>query len=77
MQGTFYTISLLIILFSLIVLAGGVLVWLAPVPAEQTTPAQDNLRELADTVIKGSFGAIIGFNGSLLYRQRNGGASDS
>ena len=64
-------------LFSLIIL-GGVLVWLAPVSAEQITPAQGNLLEIADWMVKASIGAILGLIGaqSLAARKpavRNGG----
>lgn len=72
MRGVIFSSLLLGLLLGLIILGGGVLVWLAPVPAEQLPPAQNDLRDLADTVIKGSFGAIIGFVVSLLHRQSNG-----
>ena len=57
-------------LFGLILLGGGVLAWLSPVPAEQLTPAQTNLIYLGDTMVKGAIGAILGFAGSRLASVR-------
>ena len=77
MPGNAYVISLLTASFALIILGGGVLVWLSPIPAEQMTPAQNDLRELADTVVKGGLGALAGFFGSRPYRPGNGANRDS
>ena len=52
------------LLFGLIIMGGGVLVWLAPVSAEQITPAQSNLVEIADWMVKASIGAILGLIGA-------------
>lgn len=60
------TLAALVALFGMILLGGGVLVWLSPVPAEQLTPAQTNLIYLGDTMVKGAIGAIFGFAGSRL-----------
>ena len=57
-------------LFALLVLGGGVLVWLAPVPAEELTPAQNNLIYLGDTMVKGAMGAVLGFAVSRLAARR-------
>ena len=75
MRGNAYAISLLIVAFALIVLGGGALAWLAMVPAEQITPAQDTLRELADTVAKVGLGFLAGFFGARPFQQGNGGAN--
>lgn len=64
------TVTVLVTLSHLILLGGGVLVWLAPVPAEQLTPAQTNLIYLGDTMVKGAIGAILGFAGSRLASAR-------
>ena len=64
------TVTVLVTLSHLILLGGGVLVWLAPVPAEQLTPAQTNLIYLGDTMVKGAIGAIFGFAGSRLASVR-------
>ena len=73
MQGNFYAIALLVVAFALIVMGGSALVWLAPVPAEEITPAQDNLIELADTVVKVGLGVLAGFFGARPFRRGNGG----
>ena len=75
MKAILTTASLVAALFFLIMLGGGILVWLAPVPVEQVTPAQDRLIDLADTVVKGSAGAFIGLVVSRLTIAKNGGSS--
>ena len=71
MTGALATAGVLIVLFGLVVLGGGVLVWMAPVPAEDMTPARDILLNIADWMIKASVGAILGFAGSRLAIRRN------
>ena len=66
MNGVLATAGVLIVLFGLVILGGGVLVWMAPVPAEEMTPARELLLNVADWMIKGSVGAILGFAGSRL-----------
>ena len=66
MSGLQATIAAVVVLFALILLGGGVLVWLAPVPADELTPAQTNLIYLGDTMVKGAIGAILGFAGGRL-----------
>ena len=74
-MGTLATAGVLIVLFGLVVLGGGVLVWMAPVPAEDMTPAREILLNIADWMIKASVGAILGFAGSrLAVRRSNIGA---
>ena len=73
MRGTSYAISLLVVAFALIVTGGGALVWLAPVTAEEMTPAQSRLIELADTVVKVGLGVLAGFFGARPFRRGNGG----
>lgn len=58
--NTNISISLLI---GLVIVGGGVLVWLSPVSADSITPAQDNLIEIADWMVKASIGAILGIIG--------------
>lgn len=77
MRENAYAISLLGVAFALIGLGGGALIWLAPVPAEQMTSAQDTLRELADTVAKIGLGVLIGFFAARPFQQGNGANRDS
>ena len=72
MNGFQATIAALVVLFAMILLGGGVLVWLAPVPADELTPAQTNLIFLGDTMVKGAIGAILGFAGARLAMGGNG-----
>ncbi len=51
------------ILLGLIVGGTGVMVMLTPFPADQLTPAQDRLLNIADWVVKASVGAILGIIG--------------
>ena len=76
MIGIATTAGVLVVLFGLIILGGGVLVWMAPVPAEDMTPARELLLNVADWMIKASAGAILGFAGSrLAVRGSNAGAA--
>ena len=67
----FNTVVVLVVLVGLIGAGGGVLSWLAPVPASELTPAQLIMIDLADTMVKGALGAILGFAGTRLA-MRNG-----
>ncbi len=51
-------------LLGLTIMGVGILAALSPVPADQLTPAQDNLIEIADWMIKVSIGAILGVTGA-------------
>ena len=77
MRGSSYAISLLIVAFALIGAGGSVLIWMAPVPAEQMTPAQNDLRELADTVVKAGLGVLVGFFAARPFQSGNGANRDS
>lgn len=70
MNGTSATIGVIGLLLALILVGGGVLVWMAPVPADDMTPAREILINIADWMIKASVGAIIGFAGSRLAVSR-------
>ena len=50
----------------------GILIWLAPVPADSMTPAQDNLIAIADWMVKAALGAILGFASGVGLAARNG-----
>ena len=71
MTGALATAGVLIVLFGLVLLGGGVLVWMAPVPVEEMTPARELLLNIADWMIKASVGAILGFAGSRLAVRRS------
>ena len=77
MRGNAYAISLLGAAFALIGLGGGALAWLAMVPAEQMTPVQDTLRELADTVAKVGLGVLVGFFAARPFQKGNGANRNS
>ncbi len=71
MNGARTTVGVVGLLLALILVGGGVLVWMAPVPAEHMTPARDILFNIADWMIKASVGAILGFAGSRLAVRRS------
>ena len=71
MNGASTVIGVLGLLLALILVGGGVLVWMAPVPAEDMTPARDILLNIADWMTKASVGAILGFAGSRLALRRS------
>ena len=52
-----------VILLGVTGLGVSILVWLAPVPADAYTPAQDSLLTIADWMVKASVGALLGFAG--------------
>jgi len=64
------TFSVLGLLFGLAVLGVSLLIWLAPVSAEEMTPAQDRLINIADWMTKASVGALLGFAGGRLAGNR-------
>ena len=66
MNGTRTTVGVVGLLLALILVGGGVLVWLAPVPVEEMTPARELLLNIADWMIKASVGALLGYAGSCL-----------
>lgn len=71
MNGTRTTVGVVGLLLALTLVGGGVLVWMAPVPAEEMTPAREILLNIADWMIKASVGAILGFAGSRLAVRRS------
>ena len=77
MTDRFNTILVLAALIGLIGAGGGILAWLAPVPASELTPAQLNMIDLADTMVKGALGAILGFAGARLAPRNGGRAAQS
>ena len=64
-----------VILLSLIVGGIGVMMWLAPIPADELTPAQTNLISIGDWMVKASVGAILGVVGGSRVAMSNGGGA--
>ena len=60
------TFPILLILFALMGLGLGILIWLAPIADAEVTAGQQNLRNIADGMVKASVGAILGFTGARL-----------
>ena len=58
-----------------VVLGVSILVWLASVPADAYTPAQDRLLDIADWMIKGGIGALLGYAGGRAAARRTGSSS--
>lgn len=59
-------------LFTIFFTGIGLLIWIAPVPAEQLTPAQESLIVISDGLVKASGGAFVGFAGGVGLAARNG-----
>ena len=69
------TFSIVVLLLGFVVVGLSLLVWLAPVSAEEMTPAQDTLHNLADGMTKISLGTLLGFaGGRLAVNKANGGS---
>ena len=65
MQGYFPTVLVIGILLALIASSGGILVWLAQVPASELTSTQESLIDTADWMIKFATGAFLGIVAGL------------
>ena len=63
LSPTLHLILSAVILCGLIVGGVGIMVSLSPYTADQLTPAQDRLLNIADWVVKASVGAILGIIG--------------
>ena len=59
-------------LFSLAILGGSAMVWLAAVSGPEPTPMQQQLADLADWIVKGAVGALLGFAGGAGLSRLNG-----
>ena len=70
MNGARTTVGVVGLLLALILVGGGVLVRMAPVPAEDMTPAREILLNIADWMIKASVGALLGYAGSRLAARK-------
>ena len=64
-------IIVLVMLFALALMSGGVLVWMSAITGPEPTPVQQ-LSNVADWTIKGTVGALLGFAGGVSTARRNG-----
>ncbi len=72
MKHDFLPLTVIITLAGLAALGGSALVWLAAVSGPEPTPMQQQLAELADWIVKGAVGALLGFAGGIGLTRRNG-----
>ena len=72
MKGAVIPFAVMGMLFALAVLGGSVMVWLAAVSGPEPTPMQQQLAELADWIVKGAVGALLGFVGGSGVARLNG-----
>ena len=70
------TFSIVVLLLGFVVVGLSFLVWLAPVSAEEMTPAQDSLLNIADGMTKVSLGSLLGFAGGRLAVSRASGGTN-
>ena len=66
MSASLHPLWLLLALLTLIMMGVGILVYLAPVPVDRLTPAQENLLIIGDWMVKVCVGAILGLGGARL-----------
>ncbi len=59
-------------LFALVLLGGSIMVWQAGVASPELAPAQKQVVELADWLVKGAVGALLGFAGGAGVARLNG-----
>ena len=72
-SGVGISIVVVLTILTSIAIAGlAIQVWLSPVPADQMSPAQNNLLTTADWMLKSSIGALLGFTGAVRLSARNG-----
>ena len=68
--------QVVLILLLMLSMGIGILIWHAPIPADELTPAQTNLIDVSDGMVKITLGAILGVIGaSRIARSNSGGAS--
>ena len=69
------TLRYIAMLATIAVVGIGILVWLAPVPDSEMTPAQASLLNIGDWIVKASIGAMLGFGGARLVSRNGSGES--
>ena len=67
MKGKMIPIAVLILLFALIGMGGGVMVWLSIAANGDLTSTQETLLSTADWLVKASAGALLGFAGGSRF----------
>lgn len=70
MKEVIFLLATIGVMFALIIINGGILVWLSTTTDGILTPAQDALLKAADTMIKFCFGAVLGLSVALLIAAR-------
>ena len=65
MSRAITSIAVLVILLALIIVSGGVLVWLSIVADGELNRPQEVLLSTADWMIKACAGAVVGFAGGM------------
>ena len=65
-------VIVLVMLFALALMSGGVLVWMSGTTGPELTPVQRQLSNVADWTIKGTVGALLGFAGGSGVARLNG-----
>lgn len=59
-------------LFTILFTGIGLLIWIAPVPEDQLTPALESLIVISDGLVKASAGAFVGFASGVGLASRSG-----
>ncbi len=72
MKGNVIPLTIIGMLFALVLLGSVGIAWQAWVSGPELTPAQRQLIELADWIVKGAVGALLGFAGGIGLTRRNG-----
>ena len=71
-SGQIPTLLTFLILGTIAISGLGIQLWMTPIPAEDMTPARENLLTTADWMVKASVGAFLGFAGGARLAGRNG-----
>ena len=73
MKSLIIPLAIMSMPFSLVVLSGSTLAWMAQVSGPE--PTSNTLIQLADWTAKGAVGALLGFAGGVGLTRRNGAPS--
>ncbi len=72
MSGNALPLAILVTMVGLVLLGSVGMAWQAWVSGPELTPAQKQLIALADWMVKGAVGALLGFAGGIGLARRNG-----